>query len=203
MTSERTGRVAGLVLAAGASTRMGANKMLLEVDGESLLRRGVRTALAGGLNPVVVVLGHDAGRARRELEALPCRIAVNPDPSRGLGTSLATGIAALPLVADAAVVVLPDMPRVTAEMIAALVARWRETGAALVLSEYGGIVAPPVVYGRRLFPELAALDGDSAGKAVIARHRAEAVTVAWPAPALLDVDAPADLQEARAEAERR
>jgi CTP:molybdopterin cytidylyltransferase MocA len=95
------------------------------------------------------------------------------------------------------------MPRVTSEMIAALVARWRETGAALVVSEYGGTVAPPVLYGRRLFPELAALDGENAGRAVIARHRSEAVTVAWPAPALLDVDAPADLQAARAEAERR
>jgi molybdenum cofactor cytidylyltransferase len=145
MTSERTGRVAGLVLAAGASTRMGANKMLLEVGGESLLRRGVRSALAAGLDPVVVVLGHDAGQARRALDALPCRIALNAEPARGLGSSLATGIAALPPAADAAVVVLPDMPRVTAEMIATLVARWRETGAALVVSEYGGTVAAPVL----------------------------------------------------------
>jgi CTP:molybdopterin cytidylyltransferase MocA len=60
-----------------------------------------------------------------------------------------------------------------------------------------------VLYGRRLFPELAALDGESAGKTVIARHRAEAVAVAWPASALLDVDAPADLEAARAEKERR
>jgi molybdenum cofactor cytidylyltransferase len=203
MSSERTGRVAGLVLAAGASTRMGENKMLLEVGDETLLRRAVRGALAGGLDPVVVVLGHDADRARRELAALPCRIALNGEPARGLGSSLATGVAALPADTDAAVVVLPDMPRVTAEMIAALVARWRDTGAPLVVSEYGGTVAPPVLYARRLFPELAALDGEGAGKAIIARHRAEAVAVAWPAPALLDVDAPADLAAARAEAEER
>lgn len=188
-------RVAGIVLAAGASARMGADKLLLEVEGEPLLRRAARTALEAGLDPVIAVLG-PASPARGALAGLACLTAVNPDPSRGQGSSLAAGIATLPAEVVAAVVVLPDMPRVTAAMIAALVARWREGGAPLVLSEYAGTQAPPALYSRRLLGELAraaAGGGDSPGKAVVAAHRAEADVLRWPAEALLDVDAPEDL----------
>src|SRR5256885_9157549 len=74
-------RVAGVILAAGASRRMGAgrNKMLLQLEGESLLRRAARRALAAGLSPVIVVLGHEADKARAELQGLSCESVVNPD----------------------------------------------------------------------------------------------------------------------------
>jgi molybdenum cofactor cytidylyltransferase len=192
-------RVAGIVLAAGASTRMGADKLLLVVGGEPLLRRSVRVALAGGLDPVIVVLGPGAAAPRNAIDGLPCTVAVNLDPARGLGSSLAAGMAVVPPDAAAAVVTLPDMPRVTAEMISALASRWRATGAPIVLSDYAGTVAPPVLYARPLFPELSALDGESAGKAIVERHGSEAVHVAWPASVLSDVDTPADLEAARAE----
>jgi molybdenum cofactor cytidylyltransferase len=182
---------------------MGANKLLVEVLGETLLRRAARALVAAGLDPVIAVLGHEAERARAELADLPCRTVLNPDHARGLGTSVRTGIAALPPTAVAAVVALADMPAVTPEMIAALVERHRLGDAPLVVSEYDGVVAPPVLYRRSLFQELAALEGESAGRAVIERHRAEAVAVAWPASALRDVDVPADLQRLRDEGEAR
>src|SRR5690349_14280912 len=72
-------RVAGVILAAGASRRMGKNKMLLELDGESLIRRAAKRALAAGLSPLVVVLGHEVDRLRAELKDLPLVFAVNPD----------------------------------------------------------------------------------------------------------------------------
>ncbi len=190
---------AGIVLAAGASARMGEDKLLLEVGGEPLLRRAVRAALAAGLSPVVVVLGPEGARARAALEGLGCAPTVNPDPGRGQGSSLAAGIAALPSGAPAAVVVLPDMPRVSDEMIAAVVARWRETGAPLVLSDYGGTTAPPTLYARALLQELLAAEGEQPGKQVAARHRGEAARVVWPAEALADVDTLDDLAAARAE----
>ena len=193
MAHEPTDPVAGVVLAAGASSRMGVPKPFLQVGGETLLRRSVRIALEAGLDPVVVVAGAEAERARRELERLRCVVAVNPRPARGKASSLAAGLAALPADAGAALVVLPDMPHVTAAMIAALVARWRETGAPLVLSDYAGTVAPPVLFARRLFEELAAESGENPGKAVVARHRAEAAAVGWPVAALADIDTPADL----------
>lgn len=194
---DRSGaRVAGLILAAGASARMGRDKLLLEVDGEALLRRAVRTALEAGLHPVVAVLGPGAAPSRAILAGLPCETVVNSEPSRGQGSSLAVGIAALPPDAAAAVVTLPDMPRVSAAMIAALVARWRDTGVPLVLSEYAGTQAPPVLYARPLLAELAGAagaSGPSPGKAVVAAHRGAAAILKWPAEALLDVDTPEDL----------
>ena len=186
-------RVAGIVLAAGASSRMGRDKLLLAIGGEPLLRRAARAGLEAGLDPVIAVLAPGADAPRGALAGLACIVAVNPDPSRGQGSSLAEGIAALPVDAAAAVVLLPDMPRVTAPMIAALVARWRETGAPLVLSDYGGTQAPPALYARPLLGELSAAGGPSPGKAVAAAHRAEAEVLRWPAEALLDVDAPEDL----------
>jgi CTP:molybdopterin cytidylyltransferase MocA len=93
---------------------------------------------------------------------------------------------------DAVVIVLADMPFVTAEMIAALAARYRATRAPVVFSRYGDVQAPPTLVGRVLFDELLALDDDRGGKSVVQRHQAAAAWVDWPAGALRDVDSPAD-----------
>jgi molybdenum cofactor cytidylyltransferase len=183
---------------------MGGNKLLLELEGETLLRRAARRALEGGLSPVLVVLGHEAEEARRELAGLPLSIVLNPDYERGITTSIAAGLAAVPGEARAAVVLLADMPFVTPGMIAALVARYHSTGARLVLSDYHGVSAPPILYERSLFEELAALAGGSCGQRVVKRHRHEAEQLAWPASALADLDVREDyerLREARPEPE--
>ena len=145
-----------LVLAAGASTRMGSNKLFLRLAGTTLLRRAVRTALEAALDPVVVVLGRDAERARSEIADLPCRPVENADFESGIHTSLRAGIGAFPPGTNAAVVLLADMPFVTAPMIWTLVKRHAGSGRPLVLSEYGGVQAPPTLYARALFPELIA-----------------------------------------------
>jgi molybdenum cofactor cytidylyltransferase len=190
--TRRGAPVAGVLLAAGGSTRMGANKLLLEMGGEPLLRRAAGAALAAGLAPLVVVLGHEADLAKAALEGLPCRTVHNPDHAAGQGTSLRAGLAALPVEVAAAVVLLADMPLVTAGMIAALAERYRSSTAPLVLSDYGGVAAPPTLYDRALFAELDA-PGDRPGQQVVARHRAAALSVAFPAEALADVDLPDDL----------
>jgi molybdenum cofactor cytidylyltransferase len=186
--------VAAIVLAAGASTRMGRNKLLLEIAGETLVRRVVRAALGAGLDRVVVVLGHDEARVRAQLDGLPCETVVNADHARGAGTSLQAGVrhVAADADADAVVIVLADMPFVTAEMIAALADRYRATRAPVVFSRYGDVQAPPTLYDRSLFPELLAIDDDRGGKEVVRRHQAEAAGMDWPESALHDVDSPAD-----------
>ncbi|MBK9517347.1 MAG: nucleotidyltransferase family protein [Anaeromyxobacter sp.] len=191
-TPSRPAPVAGVLLAAGRSSRMGSNKLLLEVGGEPLVRRAARVALEAGLDPVVVVTGHQAALVEAALRGLPCRAVRAPDPAQGQGASLAAGLAALPPGAEAAVVLLADMPRVTAAMVSALVARATGSEAPLVLSDYGGVLAPPALYRRALFQELSD-PGETPGRRVLARHRAEALTVAFPAEALADVDVPADL----------
>jgi molybdenum cofactor cytidylyltransferase len=196
MNADHHGPVAGVVLAAGASTRMGRNKLLLTIEGESVLRRAARRALDAGLDPVIVVLGHEAERMRQELSGLGCRVVLNADHAKGQTTSLRAGIAALPAGAPAAVVVLADMPFVTSEMLAALVRRFLGGGTPLVISDYDGVTAPPMLYARALFPEIEAMEGDSCGKRVVKAHRGEAAVLAWPAGALSDLDVPDDYDRA-------
>jgi molybdenum cofactor cytidylyltransferase len=201
MLPDPDGAVAGVVLAAGPSTRMGENKLVLGLEGETVLARAVRRALSAGLDPVIAVLGHEAESARKLLEGLPCRIVVNPDFARGMNSSARAGIAAVPAGAAAAIVVLADMPLVTAEMIAAVAGRFRESGAPLVISEYGGVQAPPTLYARSLFPEIGSPEGEGCGKRVIRRHRAEASVLEWPAAALADLDRIEDYERIKAEIE--
>jgi molybdenum cofactor cytidylyltransferase len=190
--------VAGVVLAAGSSIRMGRNKLLLELDGESLLRRAVSRAAAANLDPVIVVVGFEADRVLEELAGLRYRAVVNPEYQQGLNRSLQAGIRAVPAVATGALIMLADMPHVTTDMIATMVLRYRETGARLVISNYDGVDAPPMLYGRSLFAELEAMRGSGCGKDVVRRHRSEAVVVSWPAAALADLDLPEDYDRARA-----
>ncbi|HEY6059697.1 MAG TPA: nucleotidyltransferase family protein [Gemmatimonadales bacterium] len=197
MPAERGRRIAGIVLAAGTSSRMGRNKLLLQFDGESLLRGSVRRAIAAGLDPVIVVLGHEGDRTRQELDGLSCTAVVNPDYNGGVHLSLRTGIAALPETAEATVVMLADMPFVTTNMLATLVRRHRDSAAPLVVSQYGEIQAPPTLYARPLFAELASAEGPGCGKAVVRRHRDEASVLSWPAERLDDVDVPDDYDRAK------
>lgn len=192
MPAESARPVAGVVLAAGASMRFGRNKLLLTLHGESLARRAARAALAAGLSPVVVVLGHEAEAVGRELAGLPVRSVINAAYERGVNTSLAAGIAAVGSEAGAAVVLLADMPCVTADMVARLVAEHRRTAAPIVASEYERVHAPPTLYARAIFPELGGPEGEGSGKGVVRRHEAETVRVRWPAGALADVDCEED-----------
>lgn len=193
-----TGRVAAIVLAAGSSTRMGRNKMLLEIDGETLLRRAVKAAAAAGLDPVVVVTGHQADEAARQLDGIACERVHNPEHEVGIHTSVRVGIASLSDDVDAAIVMLADMPFVGAAMLRHLVAQYRKGDAPLMISRYGGeINAPPMLYDRALFGELSVMQR-RCGREVIQRHRDEAVELDWPEAALADIDTPRDYEEALA-----
>ncbi len=193
-------KTAAVVLAAGSSTRMGENKLLMSLEGETVVRRAVRAAVAAALDPIIVVLGHEPETVRAALEGLPCRTVVNPDHARGQGTSLQFGIAEVASATDAgaAVVMLADMPFVTAAMLARVAAR-EGSPAPMVVSRYGEINAPPILYDRSLFAELLALTGQACGKEMVRRHREHALTLSWPEAALADIDRPEDYQRIVAE----
>ena len=180
---------------------MGHNKLFVRLQGESLLRRAVRTALTAGLEPVLVVLGHESARAQAELAGLECTPVLNPHYAEGIHTSLRAGIAAVPAEVSGALVMLGDMPFVTRDMLQAVVSRYRASSAPLVVSNYEGIDAPPTLYDKSLFSELGALQGEGCGKKVVKRHRDQCLEVAWPASALRDMDVPADVDAVLAELE--
>jgi len=173
---------------------MGQPKLLLRLEGKSLLRRAAETAL--GICPqVVVVVGAEADRMREELTGLAVTVVENPDYAQGISTSLRRGVQAAS-GADAVLVLLADQVAVTPDHLRTLVAVWERTSARIVASTYEGTVGPPVILHRSIFPELMRLTGDEGAKPLIERYRAEAVWVPLP-EAALDVDTPEEWDQAK------
>ena len=184
---------------------MGRNKLLLELDGETVVRRAARTAIDAGLDPVVVVTGHAHEAVAAQLHVFALTTVVNTNHGAGQHTSVAAGIAALGGHCGAsddcaaAIVMLADMPLVTTAMVREVATRYHESGAPLVVSRYGGeVTAPPMLYDRSLFGELMDIDA-RCGRQVVRRHRHEAIEVDWPAASLRDLDRPADYEAIRVE----
>jgi molybdenum cofactor cytidylyltransferase len=183
---------------------MGRNKLLMELEGETLVRRVVGRASKAGVDPLIVVVGHEANQVERALAGIRYQPVLNVDYERGVNSSLRAGIrAASETPARAAVVVLADMPFVTTMMIEALIERYRQSAAPLVISDYDGVNAPPMLYDRSLFPELVESEGQGCGKHVVKRHRHEAESASWPAEALTDLDAPEEYERVRSSIEKR
>jgi molybdenum cofactor cytidylyltransferase len=185
--------IAGIVLAAGASTRMGRPKMLLPLAGGTLLSVVVRALLDGGLSQVVVVLGPEADVVRRDA-VLPddgrLRVVVNLEWREGMASSLRRGLSECGL-AEAALVTLGDQPGITAERVRRILAAWRP-GASLVVPVHEGRSGHPVLIGRPLWAELQGLRGDVGAREVVKRHLEEAILVS--AEPLADVDTEEDLR---------
>lgn len=187
---------AGLVLASGMSRRFGpANKLLATVDGEAILRRTVHPYLAAGLAPVIVVVGHEAERIIPTLEVLPVQLVRNPDFREGQSRALVRGVSALPADVRAVVIGVGDQPLLTVDVIEALIGVYRRTRAPIVAPRYGGKPGNPVVFDRRVFPELLAITGDQGGRSVVRNHD-DTVWVDVDISAHLDIDTEEDLRRA-------
>lgn len=184
-----------MLLAAGASTRMGAPKQLLVYEGQTLIRRAVETALATVCRPVVVVLGANAVHVGAELE-LPVIVSRNREWETGMGSSIRAGLEAV-LAADvgidAIVVQLCDQPFVTAELIDTLIERHRETGKTIVGTEYRGTRGVPALFARGLFTELSALSGHEGARQIIRNHPDDTAVVPF-VGAAIDIDTPQDYE---------
>jgi molybdenum cofactor cytidylyltransferase len=197
-------RLAAIVLGAGRSTRMGGpNKLLAEISGRPLLRIATEAALASRARPVIVVTGHQRERVAAALAGLDVVLVHNPDYAAGLSTSLRAGIAAVPADADGAIVLLGDMPQVDSPLIDRLLAAFDpEKGALVVVPTIDGKRGNPVVWSRRFFPELAAIDGDIGARHLIASYPEAVVEVPMSGKAaLIDVDTPDALMAVKAEIE--
>ena len=202
----KSGRsLAALVLAAGRSSRMGGpNKLLEQIGGRPLVRIVAEAALGSRARPVIVVTGHQRERVEAALAGLPVTFAYNPHFADGLGTSLRTGIAALPAQVDGVIVCLGDMPQVDAPLIDRLLGAFDpDKGALAVVPTIAGKRGNPVVWSRRFFPDLMAVEGDIGARHLIARY-AEAVTEVplSGTAALTDVDTPEALAAVKKELER-
>ena len=183
--------VAAIVLAAGRGTRFGDEpKLLAEFDGKALVRHAVETALGADL-PTMVVLGHRGADIRAALADLPVTYVSNDAYADGLSTSLKAGFAALPLGAEAAIVLLGDMPMLDRELLRQLIATWVQAGQpSAVIPVAEGRRGNPVLLSRRLAPDIATLTGDS-GAGPLLRSVADVVEMPVETPGvLIDIDTP-------------
>ena len=197
-------RIAAVVLAAGRSTRMrGPNKLLAEIARRPLVRIVAEEALASRADPVIVVAGHQRAEVEKALAGLRVRIVHNPDFAEGLGTSLRAGIAAVPADSDAAIVCLGDMPRVDATLMNRLIAAFDpDRGALAVVPTFEGKRGNPVLWSRRFFPDLMAIEGDVGARHLIGRYSEAVAEVPVDGKAaLIDVDTPEALSGVKAEME--
>ncbi|HEX9791357.1 MAG TPA: molybdopterin-binding/glycosyltransferase family 2 protein [Kiloniellales bacterium] len=198
-------RIAALILAAGQSRRMGAeNKLLATVDGKPMVAHVVSQVMAAGLDPVLVVTGHQRKPVQAALAGLPLTFVHNPEYAAGLSTSLRRGLAALPEDADGVMVCLGDMPRVSAAVLARLAAAFDPLeGRAICVPTWQGKRGNPVLLARRFVPEMQEIAGDVGARALLGDYPELVCEVAMDETSsgdgvLLDVDTPAALAALRA-----
>jgi CTP:molybdopterin cytidylyltransferase MocA len=180
-------RLAGLLLAAGGSRRLGRPKQLLVHRGRTLVEAAADAALAVCDDAVVVVLGAFQREVEAKLASREIVIAANSQWRDGIGTSLAAGVARLPASCDGVLVLLCDQPRVSQDELRALVAAWRPAPARIVAAAYGDGAGVPAIFPRRCFAALGALRGDRGARALIEAAGDDVVRVALP-DAAFDVD---------------
>lgn len=185
---------AGIILAAGESTRFGSPKQLLDWKGKPFVRQVAETALQAGLWPVEVVTGFHAADIEFALSGLPVKIIHNPDYQQGQSTSIKAGVVSLPENVGSTIFLLADQPQIPVEVIRALIEshtqELQSILAPLVLEERR---ANPVLFDRVTFPDLLKLTGDVGGRAIFDKHHVEYLP--WHDDILLfDVDKPEDYQ---------
>jgi molybdenum cofactor cytidylyltransferase len=187
--------LAAVVLAAGGSVRMGQPKQLLPIGGQPMVRHVAEVVAAAGLAQVVVVTGAHAEAVTAALVDLPVDIVVNESWAEGMSSSMRAGLRALRPDIQAVLLVLGDQPTLTTDLLQLLVARYRATGAPIVVPFCRGQRGNPVLFDRSLFSELLAVQGDRGGRLLIVRHKEQ---VEWvkvdDSAVIMDIDSPEDYE---------
>lgn len=180
--------IAGVILAAGTSSRLGQPKQLLTLGDRTVLQHVVDAAATSVLDEVVVVLGHRANEVAAAIR-LPdgCRVAINPLYRSGQASSLRAGLRALSEETRAAVVLLGDQPDILPVAIAAVAEAYRRTGGPIVQASYDGRPGHPVLLDRTVWVELEAIRGDAGARDLLSAHPG------WIVPAVVPGRPPPDL----------
>lgn len=195
--------IAGIILAAGRSSRLGRPKQLLPLAGEPLIRHTVRRVLESSLDRVLVVVGSDSDAVREALEGFPVLFVPNPRAADGQSTSVVAGVRALSdiepagnLDIEAVVMLLGDQPTINPSVIDTVIQRWRESNAPIAAARYTDLMGSPVLFARSLFPDLLQLQGDTGARDILRAKREtgnlELIPIDRPAPQ--DVDTEEDYQ---------
>jgi molybdenum cofactor cytidylyltransferase len=185
-----------IILAAGASTRLGTPKQLLRYGEQSLLLHSAQTALASVCEPVIIVLGAYAELLKPQVANLPVQVVENPNWQAGMGTSICTGMNTINTYhnIDAVALMLCDQPLVRVEVINKLVEVFRLKKSLIVASEYEESLGVPALFSSALFNELAILKGATGARGIISKYCNQVEAVSF-ADGAIDIDTPSDYQQ--------
>jgi molybdenum cofactor cytidylyltransferase len=190
--------VAAIVLAAGASRRLGQPKQLLMLGGEALLERAIRLAGEAGAAPVLTVLGANREVILAAIELNRAVPVINNDWEHGIAASIQAGLESVDAIAPnamAALILSCDQPRLTATHLRELIEAFAaQTEPPIVASAYAGVVGIPAVFPRLVFPHLIALRGDQGARAILAQPPCPLIAVPFPGGEV-DIDQPEDLAQ--------
>jgi molybdenum cofactor cytidylyltransferase len=192
-----TGTLAAIILAAGSSSRLGRRKQLVELDGETLIARAVRLAVATGAEPVVAVLGDQMESIAAAIAHLPATVVSNNAWQTGMASSLRAGLRRLMAhhpVPQNVLVLVCDQPMLDSEVLQALVAKHFAGKSLVTAAGYAETAGVPAIFRSELYDELSALEGDRGARGVIQRHLDESSFIDFPGGAL-DIDKPEDLSQ--------
>jgi molybdenum cofactor cytidylyltransferase len=162
-----------IILAAGSSSRLGQSKQLLEVNGQPLLLKSVKAAIACNVKKIVVVLGANEAAHRQAILTLPIEIIFNPTWQKGMGNSLKVGLAHLLNVDStikAVLVMVCDQPLVTAAHLKKLMEKFKETKSPIIASFYSGSAGVPALFEKSLFQKILSIDDGLGAKKIIQLH---------------------------------
>jgi molybdenum cofactor cytidylyltransferase len=186
-----------MILAAGASTRMGTPKQLLLYRGRSFVRHFCDVAIASVCQPITVVLGANAEQIKPEISQLPVQIVENQQWAEGMSSSIRVGLEALLGVnqnLEAVAIALCDQPFVSSQTLDRIVEAYHFTGKPIIASEYAGTLGVPVLFSHTLFSEIMALKSNEGAKQLIKRHIHEVFSIPFPEGSI-DIDTPNDYDQ--------
>lgn len=198
MTSQKNNsqQIAVIILAAGASSRLGQSKQLLKVDGQTLLQRTVQAAANAGIKNSFVVLGANAEEHKKTIAQFPVSVVQNPDWANGMGSSLKCGLKSVieKLPDTTAVLVLVcDQPFLTAAHLTKMIDAFEHTDAEIITSVYRGTRGVPALFQKNLFGKLLALGDEQGARKIIESHQGPVQAIEFP-KGEIDLDTPEDLE---------
>jgi molybdenum cofactor cytidylyltransferase len=188
--------VTAVVLAAGMSRRMGAPKQLLRMEGKTILGCTLENVRKSAADEIILVLGFAADAVENEISTGDIKVVRNNSYQQGMGSSLRTGLAALSLKANAALIVLADQPFVRAATLDKLIECHQASKPQIIIPMYKGFRGNPVLLDRSVFPELKDLSGDVGCRAIFGNHAKNIHKLSVEdAGILLDIDNQDDFQK--------
>jgi molybdenum cofactor cytidylyltransferase len=186
-----------VILAAGASTRLGKPKQLLEYHGKTLLAHAIHEAANSNADAVVVILGKDANLFKKEIDEKKVRVATNTSWEEGMASSLRLGLDTLfedkPYI-DAVIFMVCDQPHISSSILNELITTQQKTTKQIVTCNYGDSLGPPALFHKKYFAELMKLSGDAGARKIIGQNMNDVTTILFP-EGKIDIDTKEDYDE--------